>query len=328
MTTRYAPGLAPIQPGSSFNPIQYIRNEKIKRLSYQSITPRVTTFKGFGRCGDPLSIRHEYIGRERAQEMQHGGLLKPVHVRMPKEVFFMIGDKMGVSLAWTDCDWERIMAHDPAFIQEVINYYQEDTMLSFDSRVIAKIIGEAHQDNRGKRAGHRSHAINLGTQDDPLLISQDSVWAMHYNGMQRVLREHGVTTSASNRPMYALHGEGYMPYIALNDRMSSFYHRGSCMSCETPTKGEEYNIDGIDYINSKCLPTDIDHATGDVTYPILFGFDDAIWAGYDVVIQRKEGGHGDDNKYIDIYWHLGFKVIDPRRLGVAWVRVPSIPIGA
>lgn len=327
MTTQYASGLAPIPAGSSLNPVHYIRDEKIKRLSYECVTPRITSFKGFGRCGTPMNIRHEYTGRERAQEMQHGGVLKPVRVRQPKEEFFMVGDKMGVSLVWPDCDWEKIMANDAAYVSEVIDYYQEDTMLSFDSRVIAKIIGEAHRENVGAKAGHLSRSINLGTQAAPLLINSDAVWALHYNGMERVLREHGATGSQSGRPMYALHGEGYMPYIALNDRMSSFYHTGQCHSCNSVTRGTSKLIDDIEYINTKCLPSHVDTASGDITYPLLFGYDDAIWAGYDVVIQHKEGGHGDDNKYIDIYWHFGLKVIDNRKIGVAWVKVPSIPLG-
>ena len=328
MTTRHAPGLAPIQPGSSLNPIQYIRDEKIMRIRDTSITPRVTTFKGFGRCGVPMNIRHEYIGRDRAQEMQHGGLLKPIRVRQPKEEFFMVGDKFGVSLVWDECQWERIAANDQGFVQEVIEYFQEDTMLAFDSRVISSIMGEAHRENRGANAGHRSKSINLGSQAAPLLINSDSVWTMHYNGMQRVLNEHGAMSSKSGRPMYVLHGDGYLPYIKLNDRMSSFYHQGNCMSCNSITMGDVNNVDGVDYINARCLPSDINLATGDITYPLLFGYDDAIWAGYDVVIQHKEGGHGDDNKYIDMYWHFGLKVIDPRKLGVAWVKVPAMQIGA
>jgi hypothetical protein len=65
-----------------------------------------------------------------------------------------------------------------------------------------------------------------------------------------------------------------------------------------------------------------------MTYPVPFGYDDAIWAGYDVTIFHKEGGPGDDNKYVDIYWHFGARVMDPRKLGVAWVKVPAMPIGA
>lgn len=328
MTTRHAPGMAPIQPGSSLNPVQYIRDEKIMRIHNQAITPRVTSFKGFGRCGTPMNIRHEYTGRERAQEMEHGGVLKPVRVRQPKEEFFMIGDKFGVSLVFPQCDWDRIMANDPALIQEVIEYYQEDTLLSFDTRVIAKIIGEAHRENRGTSAGHRSHALNLGTQANPLIIDSGAVWTLHYNGMQRVLNEAGATSSKSGRLPFVIHGDGYLPYIKLNDRMSSFYHQGNCMACNSVTMADMQVIDGMEYINARCLPTDINTATGDLTYPLLFGYDDAIWAGYDVVIQHKEGGHGDDNKYIDIYWHFGLKVMDPRKLGVAWVKVPAMPIGA
>lgn len=325
MSIKYAPGVQPVAPGSSLNPIQYIRTEKIERIRKQSVLPRISVFKGFGKCGTPMNIRHEYESRDRAQELEHGGILKPIQVRQPREQTFMIGDMMGVSLAWPDCNWQKIMAHDPGFIQEVIDHYQDDTMLSFDSRAFAKIIGEASSHNRNNRAGYRSHQINLGTKNNPLHVDSDSIWGQHHM-MPRVMREHGATSSKTGRRMYAIINEGFLEHIALNDRLSSYYHNGQCHQCQSPVMDEIREIGKIDYIISQCLP--VIHDGGSLIYPILFGYDDALWAGYDVEIHRKEGGRGDNNKYIDIYWHFGLKLIDPRKVGVMWVKVDPIPTGA
>lgn len=324
MNARYAPGVSPIPVGSSLNPIQYIRNEKIMGIKKKSVLPRISVFKGFGKCGTAFNIRHEFETRDRAQEVEYGGILKPVTVRMPREQLFMIGDKMGVSLAWEECNWEKIQANDPSFVQEVIDSYQSDTMLSFDSRAFSTIIGEAHAKNRGTNAGYQSANINLGTQANPLVTNPDTVWGQHY-GMQRVMSEMGLNYSSTGRTMYAVVAEGYMENIALNDRLSAYYYNGQCHVCSSPVMGDTRQVDQVEYIKSRCLPVINDG--GSMIYPILFGYDDALWAGYDVAIDYKEGGRGDSNKYIDIYWHFGLKLIDPRKVGVMWVRVEPLVTG-
>ena len=307
------------------NPIEAIRGFKIMRIRYSAVLPRISTFRNFGRCGQAYSFRHEYRGQgDRAQHLQRSGFLKPVQVRYPQEVIFTIGDKFGTLLQWDSCDWERIMAYDPGLIREVSDFYQEDTMLAFDSRSIALILGEASKHNRGHTAGLRTHSIDLGTQASPLITDEDTVRAQHM-AMPATMREAGMMGSSSGKRMWALHAEGFLDYIAINHWMSAYYLNGPCIRCESPVRGDSHLIGDVEYIYSKCLPVYNDH--GALVYPILFGYDDAIWTGFDSMVRPENGIPGDDNQYIAMYWHFGIKLIDPRKVGVMWVRIEPIPTG-
>jgi hypothetical protein len=322
-TAPYAPGQTTFAPGTNLNPISYIRDEKILRVRDQAVLPQISVFKDFGHCGQALNIRHEYTGSDRAQHMTQGGVVKPVTVRAPKEETFIVGDKFGALLRFPECDWMKIQENDPSMINEVATFYQEDTLLSFDTRAFALIIGEAEKHNRGMNAGYRTHAVDLGTQQSPLETNEETVWAQH-RSMIRVMRERGLTAT-TGRPMYALIHEGFMDYISLNDRLSAYYMNGACHSCDSAVMGDQRTIDGINYIHTKCLPVVNDG--NDLIYPILFGYPEALWAAFDTVIRREQGPMGDDNEYIGMYWHLGLKLIDPRRVGVMWVRIPSLDTG-
>ena len=318
MTTRYAPGVAPITPGSSLNPLMYMRSEKIERIKRDSILSRISTFKGFGKCGQAMAVRHEFDARDGVQELEHGGVMKAQRVIQPRDEVFMIGDQFGTLLAWPECDWMRIMDNDPEYINEVTDAYHEKSMLAFDSRAMAKLIGEAHPKNRGPMAGILSSQINLGTSLVPLTVDPAKVWHMHH-AMKRVMEEHAATSSKTGRKMYAIVREGFLENIALNDRLSSYYHNGQCHTCVSPTMGESRTVDGIEYIKSTCLPYRMEG--GSMVYPIIFGWDDALWFGMDWALNRKEGGPGDNNKYLELYWHLGLKLHLPRKVGVMWVKV-------
>lgn len=321
-TAPYAPGRTTFPPGSNLNPIQYIRTEKIARVREQAVLPRISVFKGFGTCGSAMNIRHEYTSRERAQQAQHGGILKPIQIRAPKEQTFIVGDKMGTLLEFPQCDWDKIQANDPSLIQEIINFFQDDTMLSFDTKAFQEIISEADDMNRGRKAGRKSRNIDLGSQQNPLHTTAESVWYQHY-AMPRVMRERGLGRTGAG--MYALHGEGFMEAVARNPLLSSYYHTGACHTCSSATMGDSRMIDGIEYINTKCLPTFNDG--GSLIYPILFGYKEALWSSYDTVMEYKKGGPGVDASYIEMYWHLGLKLIDPRLVGVMWVRVDPLETG-
>jgi len=295
-----------------------MRAEKIARIRRDSILSRISIFKGIGRCGQAMAVRHEFDTRDGLQELEFGGITKAQRVLQPREEMFMIGDQFSALLAWPECDWMKIMANDPDYIREVVDAYHENTMLAYDSRALAKLIGEAHPKNRGPQAGILSGQINLGTSLAPLAVDSAKVWHQHY-AMKRVMEEHAATSSSTGLRMYAVVREGFLEHIALNDRLSSYYHNGQCHTCESPTVGESRMVDGIEYIKSTCLP--YRQEGGSIVYPIIFGWDDALWYGGDWALNRKEGGPGDNNKYLELFAHLGLKLHLPRKVGVMWVRV-------
>jgi len=323
--TPHAAGVFNIPAGTRMNPIEYIRAEKIMRLQKEAMFSRITKTMGFGTCGQALSIRHEFSPMERAQKTNHGGILKPVDVIVPKEEIFTINDMQGIMLRWTQCNWDKIQAYDPGFINEVITAYQDDTALAYDTRVFTKIISEASPYNRGMNAGRTSRNIKLGTRENPLSTTPDSVWAQH-RMISRVLSENSVRGSSTGRPIFAIVPEGFLDYIALSDRLSSYYHRGNCIRCDSTAMSEMHMVDNIEYMVSKCTFRIFDG--DDIIAPIMFGYDDAVWSAYDFQMEYKKGGPGDSNQYIEMYWHNGLKVIQPEKLGVMWVRLKPLDTGA
>lgn len=319
--TLTAAGTSNIPIGSSINPIREVRDYRIKRIRRESILSRISDFKGMAACGEALSIRHEYTGGEQAvQNVSISGKVKPIVFSMPREVRFTIDDKLAWAVQVSACDYQKIMAHDRSLITEIIDYHNEETMLALDARAIWKIMAEANKYNRGKKAGAQTRSYDLGTQTSPIEVSTSSIWSQ-VRLPRNVINQQMI---GSPSKMYVLHAYGLMDYVVNNHALSAYYMNGQCHSCQGGGSwGEMRDIDGVDFINHNCLPTDVS-ADGSITAPFIFGYKEALWSSYQMRMATKQGGVGDDNNYFESYIDCGLFLVEPRLVGWGYMKIPQL----
>ena len=314
-----AVGVQTLPVGTRLNPIVDITNQRIMRVRKQSILPRIAVIKPAASCGESMRIRHEYAGSVGGtQWLSDGGKLKPVNLTIPKEVVFTVGDRLGWAVRVDSCVYEKIMKYDKALISEVVEYHNQETLQAFDQRAIYRIMAEASRHNVGKKAGFATHIYDLGTEVAPIEITQKRVWAQ-VKLPKHVLDEQQI--GFGSKP-YVLYFGGLMDYVSNNDRLAAYYMNGKCHVCvEGGTWYDMRDVDGIDYIRHSCLPFKT-NAQSEVISPFIFGVREALWASLKMSMNKKMGVVGDDAHYLETYWDFGLRLIEPRMVGVGWMRIP------
>lgn len=221
--------------------------------------------------------------------------------------------------------------YEPQYVRQIVLSQMEGIARSMQTRlsqkVILKMIAEASSQNRGHFAGMRDHQTNLGTPDEPLMLTPDNILLflqdLHYVGAQMGLQEN---------QMFAL----LPPWMrVLLSRASPLTNAAASGLATTSLLMSPDQVGAIssqmDMLFSYDLPTIAPSTLGNLTtvYPIVFGSPSAT--GYAVFadsMQVIDKTKGEASTYYQGQILTGDAVLEPCMLAVAHVTVDPVLLTA
>lgn len=307
----------PLQPGSRFNNITY-EDRVIEVLRPKTILDRVAnlSFVDNVQCGYPrarISEPQGYVqgleedGQPKPQEYEYG-----CETHMDVEYGFTSLRKLSKEAK------QKFECNDPRYLEMLMNADTKEARLVLERLGLYLMVAGVNGRNQGQSAGVTSGCYNLGSPVNPIVWNPESAEEA-FQDLLMVFKERNIEVKGMGMEAPFLVGPTFMEKaIYNNDRLTSYYQQGNCVSCPRITGVLSNTLYGMEMMTSDCLPTY--KLDGKTVYPILAGFKHAT----DVVVefeQVEKHYHqvGDRSHLFEKYWDIGIKVWDGRYLAVAWI---------
>lgn len=310
----------PLAPGSRFNPITY-EDKVIKALRPKSILDRVANLKFTDNieCGAPTARISEPEGY--VQPIEEDGQMKPQEFEYGCETFMDIEYGFGCLRKMSKEQKNKFMCNDPAYMNMLMGADTKEGSLILEKVVLKIMRSSVHASNKGLNAGVTSGIYNMGSPANSCPWNPETA-EESFQDAKMIFNEWNI--DADEQGMSAPFAIGH-PFIEKammnNDRLSSYFHMGNCLTTCPRVSGAMQNmIYGFDVIKTPCLGSiEVDGIT---RYPILFGFKDAT----DVVVEFEQVDRdypiiGDRSYIYEKWWDFGVKVWDGRKLAIKWVHL-------
>lgn len=310
---------APLAPGSRFNQISYEDNV-IKTLRPVSVLERVAnlTFTDNVDCGSLRARQHEVEGS--VQPIEIDGQMKVQDFPFPCEEVMDIEFGMGCFRKLSKEQKRKLECNNQRYLQSVMEADILEARLVLEKTVLGLMTADVDRYNQGVAAGVSTQCYNMGSCSSPITLTPDSIEEI-FQRARAIFNEYNIPTGLGGLGAPFAIGHPFIEMAMLsNDKLSSYYHQGSCVSCPRIDGMIKTPIYGFEVMLTSCLPTC--QFNDETVYPILFGFKGAT----DVIVEFEQIEHdnphpGDRSHYYGKYWDFGIKVWDPRQLAIAWVRI-------
>ena len=210
-------------------------------------------------------------------------------------------------------------------LKEWIKAFQTDSLeqlaAQIDHDVIQDMVANAHNCNKGDKAGLRSHRYNLGKVGAPLELTHGgTVNPLNLTViMGAVLREQNTPTKG----MFIVWPSVVEPLFIANPILASASASG--LSRSSMVTGAVTEFQGMSHYFSANTPVYEDPVTGDTTYPVVMGVRTAT--GFVTQLTKQQIIDNDPRSFARFWRGLqiaGFGVLRPELLAVAYVKVVGI----
>lgn len=199
-------------------------------------------------------------------------------------------------------------------LKALLAAYREDvsnkTAQYIDSEMLLEIPLQASVCNKGRNAGKRSRAFDLGNAGAPVVLTADNI-VNYLVALRTVLTEQNVDTSG----LYVVFPTEAAPLFYTNPVLANACASGQQASIIMGTKIPD--VLGFEILFSNNMPQRVDN--GKLTYTIFAGRRDAT--GF--VMQLSENEHVPvDSRHFGEFWRTltvyDFKVIEPEAVAVLY----------
>lgn len=187
--------------------------------------------------------------------------------------------------------------------------------LNTDREILTELPHQVDCHNKGRHAGVRTGAFDLGTSGAPVTVTPDNLMEV-IGRLAAVLTERSVPQNGR----FIVFPSSALPLFWANTILSNAYASGQSKSIVLTDGTMIPNLLGFDIIFSNNTPIYTDPGTGAQTFTILAGLKSAT--GYVMQLTKQEIINQDPRSF-STYWRgltlYDFKVIKPEDLAVAYV---------
>lgn len=311
----------PLQPGSRFNPIKY-EDKVIKALRPTTVLDRVSnlSFVDNVQCGNPRARISEPSGY--VQPIEEDGQMKPQEFEYGCEEYMDVEYGFGTLRKMSKEQKQKFECNDPKYLEMLMKADTIEGRLVLEKLGLAIMVAGVNGNNQGLNAGVESGSYNMGSPANPIVWTPDSAEEI-FQDAKMIFNEYNLETEMPGADAPFAIGPTFMEKaIFNNDRLSSYYQQGSCISCPRITGRFEQTLYGMEMFKTPCLPSY--KVDGRVIRPILFGFQEAT----DVIVEFEQVDRiyptiGDRSYIYEKWWDVGIKVWDGRQLAIAWITNPD-----